>query len=238
MKEVASEMKAQGPQRHLDPDSGYPRESSHASRVRFWIILIQLSNKAFLLCFLSVGFSFLEFIWLLERRQNHERMVSLGWRRSACVETGPGIDRNPVLVCSPLLGDTLTPKTAWEGKGFLPLTVYSLPWRGARGGAQGGNRKSWKPSRKAASLLHTVFPAGSLGYAGQGACPGVAPPTVGGALPASDPSLKHLTHLPTGQPDGSTFSCEFPSSQMTLAYIKCTKNRQQQQKINQYTLQS
>lgn len=163
MKEVASEMKAQGPQRHLDPDSGYPRESSHASRVRFWIILIQLSNKAFLLCFLSVGFSFLEFIWLLERRQNHERMVSLGWRRSACVETGPGIDRNPVLVCSPLLGETLTPKTAWEGKGSLPLTVYSLPWRGARGGAQGGNRKSRKPSRKAASLLHTVFPAGSLG---------------------------------------------------------------------------
>lgn len=53
----------------------------------------------------------------------------------------------------------------------------------------------------------------------------MAPPTLGWALPHQ--SL--ITGLPAGQCEGSIFSTEVPSSQMTIACVKLTKN------LNQHT---
>lgn len=102
------------------------------------------------------GFLFLG-IHLTAGTETKAREDGIPWLEELCLR-GNWLWGRPQSCASvfSIAGGMLRPKTAWEGKGFLPLTVYSLPWRGARGGAQRGNRKSaltQKPWRNAASPL-------------------------------------------------------------------------------------
>jgi hypothetical protein len=60
--------------------------------------------------------------------------------------------------------------------------------------------------------------------------PDIALPTVSWSLPQQLLIKKCQSSLPTGQSIGGLFSVEVPSSQMTLACVKLTKNKTKQNK--------